>query len=49
MNQPYATWKRAVPIRELGPLEQLYWFYGRATPFHFAIAATVDGKTMVEE
>jgi len=32
-------------MRRLGALEQLYWFYDRATPFHFVMAAEVEGKT----
>jgi hypothetical protein len=35
--------------RPLGPLEELYWFYGRATPFHFALCAEIEGRTELPE
>ncbi|CAG4923224.1 hypothetical protein R52603_05638 [Paraburkholderia saeva] len=35
-------------MRRLGALEQLYWFYDRATPFHFVMAAEVEGQTQAD-
>jgi hypothetical protein len=35
--------------RPLGPLEELYWLYGRVTPFHFALSAEIDGHTELPE
>lgn len=36
-------------LRHLGALEELYWYYGRATPFHFALAAEIEGETEVRD
>jgi hypothetical protein len=35
-------------MRRLGALEQLYWRYDTTTPFHFVMAAKVEGQTQAD-